>query len=57
MNLIFQRREARKIEQENNPYYMKSTSKSHKLNHNSLQVDEIPVAAIELNVPLKIPGN
>ncbi|KAK7071500.1 AP-3 complex subunit delta-1, partial [Halocaridina rubra] len=50
-------RDARRAEQACNPYYVKSSSHSSpRPNHNSIQVDEIPVAALELNVPLKIPG-
>ncbi|XP_037789787.1 AP-3 complex subunit delta-1-like [Penaeus monodon] len=49
------RRDARRAEQASNPYYVKSHS-SPRPNHNSLQVDEIPVAALDLNVSLKIPG-
>lgn len=47
------RREARKMEQANNPHYLKSNAK------NSIEpgtVDDIPVAQIDLSVPLHIPG-
>ena len=33
-----------------------STKSSLRQNQHNIKVDEIPVAAIELNVPLKIPG-
>ena len=57
------RRAARIQEQANNPYYMKvsssnrsSTRSSPKASLSNLQVDEIPIEAIELSVPLTIPG-
>lgn len=54
---LFQLRDARKAEQASNPYYVKSSAQSSpRPNHNSIQVDDIPVAAIDLNVSLKIPG-
>lgn len=48
------RREARKQEQANNPHYLKSSS----LNKNDVNeiLDDIPVAHIDLTVPLHIPG-
>merc|ERR1712179_174969 len=49
------RREARKAEQESNPYYMKSSSVLPAL-HNNIHIEEIPVKDLDLNVPLKIPG-
>ncbi|XP_064098202.1 AP-3 complex subunit delta-1-like [Macrobrachium nipponense] len=50
-------RDARRAEQASNPYYVKSLSQSSpRPNHNNIQVDEIPVAALDLNVSLKIPG-
>ncbi|KAG7160365.1 AP-3 complex subunit delta-1-like [Homarus americanus] len=50
-------RDARRAEQASNPYYVKSSAQtSPRPNHNSIQIDEIPVAAIDLNVSLKIPG-
>ncbi|XP_045610088.1 AP-3 complex subunit delta-1 isoform X2 [Procambarus clarkii] len=50
-------RDARRAEQASNPYYVKSSAlSSPRPNHNSIQVDEIPVTAIDLNVSLKIPG-
>ncbi|XP_018015411.1 AP-3 complex subunit delta-1 isoform X2 [Hyalella azteca] len=59
---IMQRRAARLQEQANNPYYMKTTSNrsstrsSPKTSLANLNVDEIPMQAIELDVPLTIPG-
>lgn len=47
-------REARKYEQQNNPHYLK-TSEIDK-NANDSNIDNIPVAEIDLNVPLKVIG-
>lgn len=50
-------RDARRAEQASNPYYVKSSAQSSpRPNHNSIQVDEIPMAALDLNIPLRIPG-
>ena len=49
------RRAARRQEQASNPYYVKSASKS-KRRSNHVDVDHVPVEAIELDVPLQIPG-
>jgi hypothetical protein len=58
--LILQRRQARRLEQANNPHYLK-TSYGHKTDNrfNSTVIDEfaeIPITEIDLPVPLKIPG-
>ncbi|XP_023228760.1 AP-3 complex subunit delta-1-like, partial [Centruroides sculpturatus] len=47
------RREARKQEQANNPHYLKSSLSKNDMNE---MVDDIPVAHIDLTVPLHIPG-
>ena len=52
--LIFQRRQARKMEQANNPHYLKSSV--HKSKSLGEDLSMIPIASLELNVPLKIPG-
>lgn len=49
------------MEQANNPHYLK-TSNDHKTNNrlSSTVIDnfaEVPIAEIDLPVPLKIPGN
>ncbi|EDV21570.1 uncharacterized protein TRIADDRAFT_29995, partial [Trichoplax adhaerens] len=49
------RREARKLEQENNPYYIKGNTKSKELE--GPDINDIPVASLDLTVPLKVPGN
>ncbi|XP_069693426.1 AP-3 complex subunit delta-1-like [Periplaneta americana] len=54
------RRQARKMEQANNPHYLK-TSNGHKTNNrfSSTVIDDfadVPIAEIDLPVPLKIPG-
>ncbi|XP_054722236.1 AP-3 complex subunit delta-1-like [Uloborus diversus] len=46
------RREARKFEQASNPHYLKANEKNADLN----SVNDIPVAHIDLSVPLHIPG-
>uniref|UniRef100_A0A8C4QNC0 AP-3 complex subunit delta-1 n=1 Tax=Eptatretus burgeri TaxID=7764 RepID=A0A8C4QNC0_EPTBU len=51
---IAKMREMRKKEQENNPYYIKSSPSRRK---DPLPgVDHIPVVQIDLSVPLKVPG-
>ncbi|XP_072172956.1 AP-3 complex subunit delta-1-like [Diadema setosum] len=56
------RREARRVEQANNPHYLKDnrTPRKKKLKdlaaENEPPVNSIPVAQIDLNVPLHVPG-
>ena len=53
------RREARKVEQASNPHYLKDSRKKKLKDlaaENEAMVDGIPVAKIDLNVPLHIPG-
>ncbi|XP_035211943.1 AP-3 complex subunit delta-1-like isoform X2 [Stegodyphus dumicola] len=50
--LLEKLREARKFEQANNPHYLKSDDKSTDVS----AIDDIPVAQIDLSVPLHIPG-
>ncbi|XP_077128054.1 AP-3 complex subunit delta-1 isoform X1 [Ranitomeya variabilis] len=47
---------ARKEEQANNPFYIKSSPSPQKLYQDSPGVDHIPVVQIDLSVPLKVPG-
>lgn len=49
-------REARKHEQENNPHYLKGSSRKTEKNGNYENVNDIPVAEIDLSVPLKVVG-
>lgn len=55
------RREARKLEQENNPHYLKGTFKNSTSYHNSSNIYEefenIPVVALDIPVSLKITNN
>lgn len=53
---LARRREARKQEQANNPFYIKSSPSPHKGYHDTPGVDHIPVVHIDLSVPLKVPG-
>lgn len=54
------RREARKLEQQNNPHYLKGTFKNSTSYHNSTNLYEdfenIPVAELDIPVSLKIPN-
>ncbi|KAG7456877.1 hypothetical protein MATL_G00240590 [Megalops atlanticus] len=50
------RREARKQEQANNPFYIKASPTSQKGYQDTTGVDHIPVVEIDLSVPLKVPG-
>ncbi|KAJ8305493.1 hypothetical protein KUTeg_016038 [Tegillarca granosa] len=50
------RREQRKIEQSHNPHYLKGDTKTQKKKYGSEGLDDIPVAAIDLSVPLHVPG-
>lgn len=55
------RREARKLEQENNPHYLKGSFKTSASYHNSSSVyedfDNIPVAELDIPISLKISNN
>uniref|UniRef100_A0A8C5PFS7 AP-3 complex subunit delta-1 n=1 Tax=Leptobrachium leishanense TaxID=445787 RepID=A0A8C5PFS7_9ANUR len=53
---LARRRAARKEEQANNPFYIKSSPSPQKLYQDSPGVDHIPVVQIDLSVPLKVPG-
>ncbi|XP_034438646.1 AP-3 complex subunit delta-1 isoform X1 [Hippoglossus hippoglossus] len=53
---LAKRREARKQEQANNPFYIKASPSSQKVYQESLGVEHIPVVQIDLSVPLKVPG-
>ncbi|NXK49106.1 AP3D1 protein, partial [Chauna torquata] len=50
------RREARKQEQANNPFYIKSSPSPQKRYQDTPGVEHIPVVQIDLSVPLKVPG-
>ncbi|XP_046474561.1 AP-3 complex subunit delta-1 isoform X1 [Neodiprion pinetum] len=59
-----QRREARKLEQENNPHYLKGSSNTYKnsssyhniSNNNEDDFESIPVAELNIPVALEVPG-
>ncbi|KAL6448195.1 hypothetical protein ACFW04_000296 [Cataglyphis niger] len=54
------RREARKLEQENNPHYLKGSFKTSALYHNSNAYEDfenIPVAELDIPISLKISNN
>lgn len=55
---IMKSREARKYEQMNNPHYLKSHSSADKNGNGNADnvVDNIPVAELNLNIPLKVIG-
>nr|XP_057930313.1 AP-3 complex subunit delta-1 isoform X2 [Doryrhamphus excisus] len=53
---LARRREARKQEQANNPFYIKASPSSHKVYQDTPGVEHIPVVQIDLSVPLKVPG-
>ncbi|CAG07955.1 unnamed protein product, partial [Tetraodon nigroviridis] len=53
---LARRREARKQEQANNPFYIKSSPSSQKVYQEPTGVEHIPVVQIDLTVPLKVPG-
>uniref|UniRef100_A0A452TKH9 AP-3 complex subunit delta-1 n=1 Tax=Ursus maritimus TaxID=29073 RepID=A0A452TKH9_URSMA len=50
------RRKARKQEQANNPFYIKSSPSPQKRYQDMPGVEHIPVVQIDLSVPLKVPG-
>ncbi|XP_044309330.1 AP-3 complex subunit delta-1 isoform X2 [Varanus komodoensis] len=52
---LARRREVRKQEQANNPFYIKSSPSPQKY-QDSPGVEHIPVVQIDLSVPLKVPG-
>ncbi|XP_066551278.1 AP-3 complex subunit delta-1 isoform X1 [Amia ocellicauda] len=53
---LARRREVRKQEQANNPFYIKSSPTSQKGYQDTPGVEHIPVVQIDLSVPLKVPG-
>ncbi|XP_061539274.1 AP-3 complex subunit delta-1 isoform X3 [Phycodurus eques] len=53
---LARRREARKQEQANNPFYIKASPSSQKVYQDPPGVEHIPVVQIDLSVPLKVPG-
>uniref|UniRef100_A0A8C4DIA2 AP-3 complex subunit delta-1 n=1 Tax=Dicentrarchus labrax TaxID=13489 RepID=A0A8C4DIA2_DICLA len=53
---LARRREARKQEQANNPFYIKASPSSQKAYQEAPGVEHIPVVQIDLSVPLKVPG-
>lgn len=53
---LARRREARKQEQANNPFYIKASPSSQKVYQEAPGVEHIPVVQIDLSVPLKVPG-
>ncbi|KAM9762580.1 AP-3 complex subunit delta-1 isoform 2-T2 [Menidia menidia] len=53
---LARRREARKQEQANNPFYIKASPSSQKVYQDAPGVEHIPVVQIDLTVPLKVPG-
>uniref|UniRef100_A0A673WKR0 AP-3 complex subunit delta-1 n=1 Tax=Salmo trutta TaxID=8032 RepID=A0A673WKR0_SALTR len=53
---LAKRREVRKAEQANNPFYIKASPSSQKVHQEAVGVEHIPVVQIDLSVPLKVPG-
>ncbi|MFT7819362.1 AP-3 complex subunit delta-1-like isoform X1, partial [Arapaima gigas] len=53
---LARRREQRKQEQANNPFYIKASPTSQKGYQDITGVEHIPVVQIDLSVPLKVPG-
>ncbi|KYO36010.1 AP-3 complex subunit delta-1 [Alligator mississippiensis] len=53
---LARRREVRKQEQANNPFYIKSSPSPQKRYQDTPGVEHIPVVQIDLSVPLKVPG-
>ncbi|XP_041705058.2 AP-3 complex subunit delta-1-like isoform X2 [Coregonus clupeaformis] len=52
---LAKRREVRKAEQANNPFYIKASLSSQKVYQDAVGVEHIPVVQIDLSVPLKVP--
>ncbi|XP_031641948.1 AP-3 complex subunit delta-1 isoform X12 [Oncorhynchus kisutch] len=52
---LAKRREVRKAEQANNPFYIKASPSSQKVYQDGVGVEHIPVVQIDLSVPLKVP--
>ncbi|KAJ8950778.1 hypothetical protein NQ318_011271 [Aromia moschata] len=50
-------REARKYEQQNNPHYLKGNSTESSNGNGREDIENIPVAELDLNVPLKVVGH
>ncbi|XP_071119601.1 AP-3 complex subunit delta-1-like isoform X1 [Haliotis cracherodii] len=50
------RREARKVEMEHNPHYLKGDIKKKSKKYDTSHIDDIPVATLDLSVPLHVPG-
>uniref|UniRef100_A0A4W3GTD8 AP-3 complex subunit delta-1 n=1 Tax=Callorhinchus milii TaxID=7868 RepID=A0A4W3GTD8_CALMI len=53
---LARRREVRKQEQANNPFYIKSSPSPQKSYQDASGVEHIPVVQIDLSVPLRVPG-
>ncbi|KAM9529336.1 AP-3 complex subunit delta-1-like isoform 3-T3 [Salvelinus alpinus] len=53
---LAKRRDVRKAEQANNPFYIKASPSSQKVYQEAVGVEHIPVVQIDLSVPLKVPG-
>lgn len=58
LHFVFPQRKAiRKTEVEHNPHYLKDDGKGHKKrNKDTFDAKDIPVAEIDLSVPLHVPG-
>ncbi|XP_035270123.1 AP-3 complex subunit delta-1-like isoform X1 [Anguilla anguilla] len=54
---LARRREVRKQEQANNPFYIKASPSSQKVYQETPGVEHIPVVQIDLSVPLKVPDS
>ncbi|KAM9529337.1 AP-3 complex subunit delta-1-like isoform 4-T4 [Salvelinus alpinus] len=52
---LAKRRDVRKAEQANNPFYIKASPSSQKVYQEAVGVEHIPVVQIDLSVPLKVP--
>lgn len=50
------RREQRRMENMHNPHYLKDDGKSKNKRYESMNIEDIPVADIDLSVPLHVPG-
>ncbi|XP_055778455.1 AP-3 complex subunit delta-1-like isoform X2 [Salvelinus fontinalis] len=53
---LAKRRDVRKAEQANNPFYIKASPSSQKVYQEAVGVEHIPVVQIDLSVPLKVLG-